>query len=279
MKKIIVIGALWAVLLMSVSCKKAPSLTVSPATCEVSSDGGTVQLTVNANYSWSAESDADWVRVVTKSGAAEETVLNIVVSGNELPDGRQAIVTVTCESVMQTVKIVQRLKPMVIPVEGKEISFGCEAQVAEIEVNTNVDFEVEASSSDSWLKVLSTKGMRTAKVTLSLEENETFSLREATLRFTCDGAAVSEIYVKQAGRPQSFTVVHSLNSFKVPALFGFGMTATVFWGDGSSEDYDNDLVHSYATDGLYEVRVEASQATSVSLPDMVGIKKVDLTSF
>ena len=63
MKKIMVIAALWAVLLMSVSCKKAPSLTVSPATCEVSSDGGTVQLTVNANYAWSAESDADWIRV------------------------------------------------------------------------------------------------------------------------------------------------------------------------------------------------------------------------
>ena len=279
MKKIMVMVALWAVLLMSVSCKKAPSLTVSPATYEVSSDGGTVQLTVNANYAWSAESDADWIRVVTKSGAAEETVLNIVVSGNELPDGREANVTVTCESVMQTVKIVQRLKPMVIPVEGKEISFGCEAQVAEIEVNTNVDFQVEVSSSESWLKVLSTKGMRTAKVAFSLEENDSFSLREATMTFTCDGSVVSQIYVKQAGRPQTFTVVHDLASFKVPELFGFGMTATVFWGDGASEDYDNGLVHSYTTDGLYEVRVEAIQASSVSLPDMVGVKKVDLTSF
>ena len=279
MKKIMVIGALWAILLMSVSCKKAPSLTVSPATCEVSSDGGTVQLNVNANYPWTAETDANWIRVVTKSGAAEETVLNIVVSGNDLPDGREANVTVTCESVMQTVKVVQRLKPMVVPVEGKEISFGSEAQVAEIEVNTNVDFQVEVSSSESWLKVLSTKGLRTTKVALSLEENETFSLREATLKFTCDGATISEIYVKQAGRPQSVTVVHNCNSFKVPSLFGFGMTATVFWGDGSSEEYDNDLVHSYTSDGLDEVRVEATQASSVSLPDMVGIKKVDLTSF
>ena len=73
MKKIIAISALWAIMLMSFSCKKAPSLTVSPATCEVTSDGGTVQLTVNANYPWSAESDADWVRVVTKSGAAEDS--------------------------------------------------------------------------------------------------------------------------------------------------------------------------------------------------------------
>ena len=74
-------------------------------------------------------------------------------------------------------------------------------------------------------------------------------------------------------------MVHNRNSFKVPSLFGFGMTATVFWGDGSSEEYDNDLVHTYTTDGLYEVRVEATQASSVSLPDMVGIKEVDLTSF
>ena len=279
MKKIMVIAALWAVLLMSFSCKKAPSLKVSPATCEVSSDGGTVQLNIDANYPWTAETDADWIRIVTKSGAAEETVLSFVVSGNELPDGREAIVTVTCESVMQTVKVVQRLKPMVIPVEGREISFGCEAQVAEIEVNTNVDFQVEVISSESWLKVLSTKGLKTTKVTFSLDENDTFSLREATLRFTSAGTAISEVYVKQAGRPQSFTVVHSLDSFKVPSLFGFGMTATVFWGDGTSEDYDNDLVHSYANDGLYEVRIEATQASSVSLPDMVGIKKVDLTSF
>ncbi len=279
MKKIIVIGALWAVLTMSVSCKKAPSLTVSPATCEVSSDGGTVQLTVNANYSWSAESDTDWIRVVTKSGEADQTVLSIVVSGNTLPDAREGSVTVTCESAVQTVKVVQRLKPMVIPVEGKEISFGCESQIAEIEISTNVDFEVEVNSSESWLKVLSTKGMRTAKVTLSLEENETYSLREATLRFTCDGAAVSEIYVMQAGRPQSFTVVHDLARFKVPELLGFGMSATVFWGDGSSEVYDNGLIHSYTGDGLHEVRVEATQAASVSMPDMVGVKKVDLTSF
>ena len=279
MKKIIGLFAFLAALYMGVSCKEAPALTISPASREVSFDGGTVELTVNANYPWQAESNDDWIRVSTKSGAAGEALLKIVVSGNSLADPREGSVTVTCESVSQTVKIVQDLKPMVAPVVGNEISFSCKAQTVEIEVNTNVDFEAEVSSSDAWLKVLGTKGMRTSTVILELEENPTFSAREATLKFTCNEAPVSEIYVKQSGLPQSFLVIHELPSFSAPDLFGFGMTATVFWGDGSSDAYDTDLAHEYATDGPFEVRVEATQATTVGLHDFIGVKKVDLSSF
>ena len=279
MKKITGIVAFLAVLFMGVSCKEAPALTVSPDSREVSYDGGIVELSVNANYPWLAESGDDWIRVSTNSGAAGETMLKIVVSGNSLAEPREGCVRVTCESVVQTVKIIQGQKPMVVPVVGNEVSFGYEAQTVEIEVNTNVDFEAEVSSSDTWLKVLGTKGMRASTVTLSMEENQTYSAREATLKFTCNAAPVSEIYVKQSGIPQSFVVIHELPSFNAPDLFGFGMTATIFWGDGSSDDYDADLTHEYAADGLFEVRVEANQATSVGLSDFVGVKKVDLSAF
>lgn len=279
MRKIISIVAFLAVLFMGVSCKEAPALSVSPDSREVSFDGGTVELSVNANYPWQAESVDDWIRVSAKSGAAGETLLKIVVSSNSLADPREGSVTVTCESVVQTVKIVQGLKPIVVPVAGSEISFGREAQTVEIEVNTNVDFETEVSSSDSWLKVLGTKGMRASTVILSLEENQEYSAREATLKFTCNEVPVSEIYVKQSGIPQSFVVVHELPSFNAPDLFGFGMTATIFWGDGFSEAYDTDITHEYASDGPFEVRVEATQATTVGLPDFVGVKKVDLSAF
>ena len=279
MKKIIGIVILCAAAIMAVSCKPAPSLTVSESSCDFPSDGGTKELTVNANYAWTAEAGESWISIETKSGTPEETSLRFKVSKNIQPDSREAIITVTCQDVTQTVKVVQAQQDMVVSVDGDEVSFPFDAQVVTLDISANVDYVTEVESSEPWISLVGSKALSSSTVSLSLEENETFASRTATLTFSANGVALKQISVVQEGHPQNLIVIHSNKSFMAPVVFGFGMKATIYWGDGGSDKYNSTLKHNYVGSGPFVVRVEATQATTASLSDLIGVEKVDLSGF
>ena len=279
MKKIFGLFALCAVLFAVFSCKPAPSLTVSPSSCDFTADGGKQTITVSANYAWTAASDANWVKVETASGTKDNTSISFTVAKNNQPDGREAVISVTCEDVVQTVKIIQEQRNTIVSISGDDVSFPWKAQIVTIDMSANVDYVTEVSSSESWIKILGTKGLTASSVNLALEENDNFSSRNATLYFSYNGEILKQVYVTQEGRPQTLIVVHSQNTFKAPVIFGFGMSGTIDWGDGSIEKYSSTGTHNYTSDGPFEVCIEATQATTASMGDFIGLEKVDLSSF
>lgn len=279
MKRIFCFIALCAAFLSTVCCKPSPSLTVSPPSFECTSEGGQYEISVTANYAWSAASGESWVKIETPSGTKDDSSLRFSVAKNTLPDNREAVITVTCEDVVQTVKVTQNQKNTVVSVTGDNISFPWEAGNVTLEMSANVDYVTEVNSSQPWIKVVGTKGLTASSLTLSLEENDSFSAREATITFSYNGEVLKQVYVTQEGRPQTLIVVHNSKSFKSPVIFGFGMNATIAWGDGNIEKYNSALTHNYITNGPFEIRVEATQASSASLNDFVGVEKVDLSGF
>ena len=57
------------------------------------------------------------------------------------------------------------------------------------------------------------------------------------------------------------------------------MSGTIAWGDGSIEKYSSTGSHTYKSEGPFEVRIEATQATTSSMNDFVGLEKVDISAF
>lgn len=279
MKKILCFFALCAAMLTGVSCKPAPSLTVSPSSCEFNSNGGQQEINVTANYTWTATSSANWVKVETPIGTKDDIILRFSVANNNQPDSREAVITVTCEDVVQTIKVIQGQKNTVIPVTGDDLSFPWEAGTVTLEMSSNVDYVTGVNSSEEWIRVVSTKGLTASSVTLSLDENDSFTARNATITFSYEGEVLKQVYITQEGKPQTLVVVHNTKSFKAPVIFGFGMNGTIAWGDGSLGKYNSALTHSYVTNGPFEVRIEATQASTASLNDFVGVEKVDLSGF
>ena len=264
---------------MVAGCKPAPSMSLSPSSVDVASEGGKVEIAISANYGWKVESSESWVRFGNKVGTEYDTVLQITVSANDTPDDREAIVTVTCEDVVQTVKIHQSQQDMVVPADGREVTLPSKAQQVELEIEANVDYSAEVSTEASWIRIIGTKALKNSSVIIAVEANEGHSSREATIVFKAGGQIIKELAVTQEGLPQIMKVVHTLSSFDAPKMFGFGMKGTISWGDGSKEEYDIPLHHDYATEGPHEVVVEITEVIDVSMPDVVGIEKVDLSEF
>ena len=279
MKKIYGIVVFVAVMMLGVSCKEAPSLSLSPESREIAAEGGSLEFTVKANYNWTAASDATWIRVGTPFGTKDESVLKITVSENGEPEARESTVTVTCEGITSQIRIRQGQKNMVVPADGNEVTVSCNAQTVEVQVSSNVDYSVDVSSSEPWVKVTGTKALKSSTVLLSVEENDRYTVRSATLLFTYQGQTIKQLYINQEGKPQTFKMVHVLQSIVAPVVSGFSMHGTILWGDGAQEEYNTPLSHIYAEEGEYEVVIEMSGAESISMPDIVGIEKVDLSSF
>lgn len=279
MKRIFGILALCAAISAAVSCKPAASLAISPDSCEFSANGGQQTVSVTANYAWTAKASVNWIKVETASGTKDDTSLSFTVAKNNQPDGREGTIAVTCEDVVQTIKVTQEQKNTIVSVEGDDVSFPWEAQTVTIEMSANVDYVTEVGTTESWIKIVGTKGLTASSVTLALEENDSFSARTATLDFSYEGEVLKQVFVTQTGKPQTLVVVHGNRQFGAPVIFGFGMGGTIDWGDGKIEKYGSTLTHNYSSDGPFEVVVEVTQASTASVTNFIGIEKVDLSAF
>ena len=103
--------------------------------------------------------------------------------------------------------------------------------------------------------------------------------RDATVTFTYNNQTVKTLTITQAGHPQVMIVRHTLSTISVPVLFGFTMSGTVYWGDGASAPYASNLSHTYSGSGPYELKIEATGASTASMSNLIGIEKVDLSQF
>lgn len=262
-------------LLFVAACQPEPSISISPETYDATAAGGSFEFPVTANYEWTASSSSRWIRV---SVDAENSKLKVHIEPNTDPDGREAVINLTCKELVKAFTIRQAQKNMVVVKDGTA-TVTWEQQSFEIPLQTNVDFTVSIEQDGNWLSYVSTKALVAKTLTLSVQENPQAVVREAHVILTGGGETLKNLTISQSGRPQVFTVVHNLNSFRVPVVFGFNMIATIFWGDGEKTHYNSTMTHTYARSGEHEVRIEASGAETASLSDLVGVLKVDVSEF
>ena len=66
-----------------------------------------------------------------------------------------------------------------------------------------------------------------------------------------------QIEICQFGQWPVFSYTVTQQEVKVPEVKDMDGPALVFWGDGTRDLYEKDLVHQYAQEGLYAIRIEA----------------------
>lgn len=208
-------GAVAALTIGLASCQKAPELTLTgPASLEIGADGGSNSITFTANRDWSVRSSDSWVSVSPSSGTASDgaVTVNIRCSENTTYEDRSATITITMEELTQTVTVKQPANlGIVIPTQS--FNLASDARSIEVEVRANVQYSV--SVSDNWIKQTGTKGLTSNKLIFSVEENETYDARSATITIKPQNATVQEqvISVKQA---QKDALIVKDTSFDMP---------------------------------------------------------------
>lgn len=84
-----------------------PTLNLSTTSVSFGAQASSVNITVEANDSWTAESDAAWCKVSPASGNAETKSLTISADANDTKESRVANVTVKSGDISKTIKVEQ----------------------------------------------------------------------------------------------------------------------------------------------------------------------------
>lgn len=264
-----------------VGCKKQPYLEVDKPSLSLSSAGGTEQITVSANYAWTASASDSWIKVKYTEG---ENVLKVTVSANNNTDGRQGSISVRSESLTVTIPVTQNQRDAIELESSGRVSVGAEAQQLEIKLRSNVDVSATVTEGADWVSVVSTKAMTPHSVTLAVKANDGRTMRRALVAFTDKTGAVSQqIMLDQDGRPQVVTVTfRDVDSFQVPMLEGLAgavLSGTVFWDmETQGTTYDGSLSKIY-NGAPGSLRIEARNAGTISFADVNGLVSIDLSEF
>ena len=204
--------------------KEAVSLSVSPASFNLSNEATSVNVSIEANTKYTVSSSAVWL-VSPVSGLTESNSLTFDVASNEETSVREATLTFTSEdgSITRTVTVTQAGKEAVsLNVSPASFDLSNEATSVNVSIETNTKYTV--SSSAVWL-VSPVSGLTESNsLTFDVASNEETSVREATLTFTSeDGSITRTVTVTQAGKeavslnvsPASFDLSNEATSVNV----------------------------------------------------------------
>jgi hypothetical protein len=96
----------------TVTAAPSPSLTVSPSSSSgFPSSGGTENLTVTSNVSWTASSNQSWARVSPSSGSGNGSI-QVTIDPNQNTSTRTATITVSGGGITKTPTITQAAAPV-----------------------------------------------------------------------------------------------------------------------------------------------------------------------
>ena len=194
-----------------------PTLTISVAAQNIGANATTSNLTLTANNSWTASSNASWLKVSPTSGnAGTNLAVNFTIDSNNSTVERTGIITFTAGGLTKTYTVTQAgtVAPILtISVSSQNVV--STASTTNITLTSNNTWT--ASSNATWLKVSPAIGNNGANLTINftIDANTTANARTGIVSFVAGG--LTQTYtVTQAGQaPLTFTFLQPLGNQQV----------------------------------------------------------------
>lgn len=289
MKKILHILLLVILCVSWVGCKSdaiiQPSIEINDSTSYVIGTlGDEISIEFTSAKEWTAQSDQSWCTISQKYGTGGTVPLTITVMENTTTDDREAIVTITSETVSKEITITQKQKDALV-IAKNEYTLEADATSLELEVTMNVN-ELKLETNVGWIhfSANSSRAMETRKIAVEIDENSNTSSREGFIVVALVNATEDEyqrIRIVQEGKLLKgiVSIVHTNWEMMVPVLTGENLSGTVNWGDGNKDDYKPDLVHQYTEGKEYTLVLDHVGAQSIKIPSLEGVTEIDLSEF
>lgn len=238
-----------------------------------------IDVTANVPYEV-VMPEVDWLTHLPSVKSMVTGTVEFAVKPNETYDAREAVIVIrgTDSELTGSVKVVQSQKDAIVA--GRSIiEVGSERGTFVLTVGSNVDYEVSVDS--DWLRQVQTKAFVEEDLEFSFDANRDPVAREAVIILT-DGMLTQNVKVVQEARLEEYVlrVTHENAVFTMPSFKGTVTSGMIYWGDGSSEEYSDNLVHDYGRKS--EVTVEillqgGDDDHRVSFENITGITEIDLS--
>ena len=168
-----------------VTQKQKDALTVTKSRFDIPAEGGEVTIEVNSNLSYDYTIDAEgakWIKE-TKTKALSTTTLQFEVDENGEVEKRKGTITISSGDLREIVNIYQEGKEPTLVLSQNEYSVEAEGETIQVEVNSNVNVNVTIQAGVDWVKETKTKAMSTNTYYFTIDANNSFKTREATITF------------------------------------------------------------------------------------------------
>lgn len=172
---------------------------------EVTNDESSIEVEVKSNVLYDVAISDDWIKEVPTRGLSTSK-LKFVIAKNESYDNREGTITIKEKDgdLSIVIKVYQSQKDAIILSQKKQ-DLSDESQTIEIELKTNVDFEVIIpNAAKSWVSSSATRTLRTETVELYVTENKDYNAR------------TTEVYIKDKTTTLQDTL--TINQQKAPDL-------------------------------------------------------------
>lgn len=188
--------------ILAVTQKRKDAIVLSKDKFDVPQVGGNIDIEVKSNIQYEVTIPSeykDWIKEAVKSKAVETKNFSFTISANEDYSKRDGFIVFEGNGVKDTVKIYQAQIDQLILTKA-QCNISSSEQTVEVELRTNVDFEVVIPDSVSgWVSVIQTRAIRTDKVNLNIGENERYDSRNAVIIFKDKNSELSDtLRIRQA---------------------------------------------------------------------------------
>lgn len=176
-----------AVFALTVSCKKATFVNVTPDTIEVSEQGGSGVVKVETDGgSISITHQPEWAEVDVKD-------LNVWynIAGNTTHATREDMIVLDCGGLTKSIVVRQLAKATYIKVDQEKVSIGKEGGTVTINIDTDGDVQSQVEGD-------LTAEVSGRKITVTAPEN-TGSARSAKVTLSAEGVEPVVVKIEQAG--------------------------------------------------------------------------------
>ena len=238
-----------------------------------------IDVTANVPYEV-VMPEVDWLTHLPSVKSMVTGTVEFAVKPNETYDAREAVIVIrgTDSELTGSVKVVQSQKDAIVA--GRSIiEVGSERGTFVLTVGSNVDYEVSVDS--DWLRQVQTKAFVEEDLEFSFDANRDPVAREAVIILT-DGMLTQNVKVVQEARLEEYVlrVTHENAVFTMPSFKGTVTSGMIYWGDGSSEEYSDNLVHDYGRKSEVTVEIVLQGGDDdhrVSFENITGITEIDLS--
>ncbi|MBQ8864117.1 MAG: hypothetical protein IJ014_05275 [Rikenellaceae bacterium] len=264
-----------------------PVLDIEAVTVDAPAEGvEDFEIFVNSNLAWAVVPSAEWIEVLPAEGEGE-SIVYINVAANETYDAREASVTISltdpvfAEQVPAvTIPVTQEAKKAMV-VGQSRFEVGAEGETVEINLSTNVEYEVTFDV--DWLSLEeTTRGLEEKVVRVVVAANETYDPREGVITITSELGS-DKIRVKQeeartvevdAEEQELFPAEGGQVTFTVSQNMDYDVEITAEWitkAKGSRALETDELVFDVAANETPDVRVGYIIVTSEVQTDSIKV--------
>jgi len=184
----------------------SPFIQLDRNTLNFGRDGGSQNITVSSNDSWTISGGVDWLTISHQSGEGNATI-SVTASQNEITETRSATLTFTRGTETATVTIIQEAALPFIELNRNTLNFNSTGGNQTVTVSSNGNWTV--SGTTNWLTVSPQSGTGNTTVTITVTANTTYQIRTSTLIFR-NGTQTATVDITQEANIYQGVVINGV---------------------------------------------------------------------